>query len=176
MSGTTILAWHFTNGHLRDGSPLPKVGKWLRVDGPPRMCSHGLHASVNVLDALGYAPGGTLHRVRVGGTIIKADDKIAGTERKILWTLHESELEATYREFARWCALQVIDKWDAPDIVRRYLETGDESIRDAAGSAAWSAAWSAARSAARSAAWDAAGSAAWSAARSAAWSAAWDAA
>ena len=55
------------------------------------------------------------------------------------------------REFARWCALSVIDKWDAPEIVRRYLETGDESIRAAAIAAA-SAAASDAASAAASAA------------------------
>jgi len=32
--------------------------------------------------------------------------------------------------FSRWCALQVVHLWDCPDEVRRYLETGDESIRE----------------------------------------------
>jgi hypothetical protein len=32
-------------------------------------------------------------------------------------------------DFARWCALQVIDLWDAPVIVRQYLETGDETLQ-----------------------------------------------
>lgn len=40
------------------------------------------------------------------------------------------------REFARWCALQVIDKWDAPVSVREYLETGNESLREDARSLA----------------------------------------
>jgi len=31
-------------------------------------------------------------------------------------------------EFARWCALQVIDLWDAPKVVRDYLKTGDKSL------------------------------------------------
>jgi hypothetical protein len=55
--------------------------------------------------------------------------------------------EATLREFARWCALQVIDLWEAPDVVRQWLATGDESIRSAARSAAMFAA--------SAAAWDA---------------------
>ena len=46
----------------------------------------------------------------------------------------------------------MIDSWDAPYIVREYLETGNESMRSAAESAAAkSAAWSAAKSAAMSA-------------------------
>jgi hypothetical protein len=36
------------------------------------------------------------------------------------------------QEFARWVALQVIDLWDATDIVREFLETGDEDLRIAA--------------------------------------------
>jgi len=31
-------------------------------------------------------------------------------------------------DFARWCALQVIDLWDAPAVVREYLETGEPDI------------------------------------------------
>ena len=34
--------------------------------------------------------------------------------------------------FLRWCALQVIGKWDAPAVVIEFLETGDESMRDSA--------------------------------------------
>ena len=80
------------------------------------------------------------------------------------------------RSFARQCALDVIHLWDAPAVVRQYLETGDESLRDAARYAARAAAWDAARDAAWDAARDAAWAAAWDAARAAAWDAAWDAA
>jgi hypothetical protein len=56
--------------------------------------------------------------------------------------------------------MQVIHLRDCPDVVRRYLETGDESIRDAARTAACDAACDAAwatTTAARTAwdAWDA---------------------
>jgi hypothetical protein len=91
------------------------------------------------------------------------------------------------REFARECALDVIHLWDAPQIVRDYLESGDDNLRaaaraaarvaawDAARAAAWDAARAAARAAAMAAAGDAAWAAAWAASGDAAWDAAWDA-
>jgi hypothetical protein len=147
------------------------------------MCESGLHASRKALHALNYAPGTIAHRVECDDIVAEDDTKLVCRRRRIVGTVDADGTEAILRSFARHCALSVIDKWDAPDIVRRYLVTGDESIRDAAGAAAGAArsaagaAGDAARSAtwaARSAAGDAAGAAAW-AARSAAWSAAWDA-
>ena len=35
------------------------------------------------------------------------------------------------RAFARWCALQVADLWDAPELVIEYLATGAEKYREA---------------------------------------------
>jgi hypothetical protein len=108
-------------------------------------------------------------------------DKWVGRRRKILATI---DAEPLLREFARWCASQVLHLWDAPQVVHDYLATGDESLRDAAWVAAWEAAWEAAwaaewaapaaggaRAAAQAAARDAAWAAAW-AARDAAWAAA----
>ena len=47
------------------------------------------------------------------------------------------------RAFARQCALDVIHLWNAPQVVRDYLTTGDESLRDAAGNAAYAAVYAA---------------------------------
>jgi hypothetical protein len=187
-----VLAWHFTADTLRDGRPIPPVGEWLIHNGKVEMCARGLHASRSALDALQYAPGGTLHRVECEGIVAEDSDKLVCRRRRIVATICESRMDQVLRAFARRCALDVIDKWDAPEVVRRYLETGDESIRaaaraaaldaalDAARAAAWdaarAAAWAAARDAARAAAWDAARDAAGDAARDAAWDAAWDAA
>ena len=109
------------------------------------------------------------------GTVqeILKDERIPESDR--IWLFSKAAPKNKCREFACWCALQVIDKWDAPDVVREYLETGDEEIR----SAAWSVAWDAVkRSAARSPELYAVKrSAAWAAAKnSAAWNAAWFAA
>lgn len=172
------LAWHFVGQTLRDGRPVPADGEWLVHDGPLVLCESGLHASVCPFDALSYAPGPILCRVEMGGTIRHGDDKLVAMRRRIV-----ARVDATpiLREFARACARDVLHLWDAPDVVRRYLETGDETIRDAASAAAsadaWAwrdaasaDAWAAARDAASAAAWalrDAASADAWGAARAA---------
>lgn len=43
------------------------------------------------------------------------------------------------RRLARKMAADVLDKWNAPEIVREWIETGDESIRLKASAAAWAA-------------------------------------
>jgi hypothetical protein len=78
---------------------------------------------------------------------------------------------------ARRIAMDVLPLWNrpVPEVVKRYLETGESDIKAAAMAAAWAAAWDAAGAAgaaawdaARDAARDAAGSAARDAARAAA--------
>ena len=168
----SIEAWHFLASDKRFGygdGNLAAPGYVYSVDGPIALCSWGLHFSVRALDAVEYAPGSWVGRVIASGDIILGDDKGVATHRQYLWIADATE---TLRAFARWSALQVINMWDAPDIVRRYLESGDESLR----TAAWDAARAAARAAAWAAAWDAARAAAWAAARGAAWDAAWAAA
>jgi hypothetical protein len=174
-----LLAWHFlpADRRLRHGDGrVVEAGQVLSVpdlDRPLDLCSYGMHASICALDALQYAPGPIVCRVELSGEILRDDDKVCAQHRRVLWM---ADATGALRAFARACALDVIDHWDAPDIVRRYLETGDESIRAAAWAAAWAAAraaardaaWAAARAAARDAAADAAGAAAWAAAGAAA--------
>ncbi len=157
-----MKAWHFTSDTLRDGRPLPADGEVLRHRGDLIMCQQGLHASVRIIDALRYAPGNTVCRVSVSGHEWQGhDDKIVCRERTIVWRI---DGESLLRKFARLCALDVVHLWDCPDIVLRYLKTGDEKIR--------AAAWAAAGDAARDAGWDAARDAGWAAARDAGWAAA----
>lgn len=147
-----MKAWHWTNGNtLLDGLTIP-VGEWLIHEGPVVMCRSGYHASKRVLDALCYAPGHTVWRVECEDIAGRESDKFVCRRRKHLWCV---EAEDLLRDFARRCALDVIHLWDAPDVVVRYLKTGDESIRAdawAAGAAAWDV-----EAAARAAAWAAAG-------------------
>ena len=108
---------------------------------------------------------------------ILKDDRIPSKDR--IWVFSKAMPESKCREFARWCALQVIHLWDAPDVVREHLETGDEKLRNAARNAARNATRKAARAAANAAA-DAAANAAANAAadtaaRAAARAAAWSA-
>ena len=163
-----MKAWYFSAEDRRlrhrDGR-LIEAGVTHEVDCDPVLCKRGLHASVRPLDALEYAPGPILWRVELGGEIDKGDDKLCATERTYLWGF---DATAMLREFARKCALDVIHLWNAPEVVKTYLTTGDESLwdaaRDVARDAARDAAWAAAGAAARAAAWAAAGAAAGAAA------------
>jgi hypothetical protein len=167
-----MRAYHFTTDTLRDGRPIPPIGKWLEYKGDIEPCVRGLHASEHPFDALKYAPGYMLHLVELEGDLKSHGnpvDKWVGRRRKIISTINVEEL---LREYARWCALQVIHLWDAPQVVREYLETGEKSLRKEAyeaayDAAAWAAYWAAddaaywtadevaARTAARAAARDA---------------------
>lgn len=148
---TAVLAWHWitSDSKLRDGRQLV-IGEHLTMDGEPVLCERGYHGSVLILDALMYAPGSVVCRVEIGGTVAHDNDKLCGTERVALWSV---DAEKVLRRFARWCALCVIHMWNAPQIVREFLVSGDETKR----AAAWNAACGAA-------AWAAAGAAAWNAA------------
>ena len=114
------FGWHFCDSseHLRygDGRPIA-VGTIHKVNCAPVPCKAGLHASEFVLDALDYAPGNILYRVRLSGKIVHGDDKSCATQREYLWRI---DAEPILRAFARKCALQVIHLWDCPRIVREY--------------------------------------------------------
>jgi hypothetical protein len=166
-------AYHFTGELLRDGRPVPAIGETLVHTGSIIWCKSGLYASRDVFDALKYAPGAMLHRVLCEEIEREDTDKLVCRCRTIIASIDATDL---LRSFARACALDVIHLWDAPGVVRQYLETADESLRvaawDAARSAAQDAADAAAQDAADAAAWDAADAAAWDAADAAAWAAA----
>ncbi|MDQ5977974.1 MAG: hypothetical protein QG602_946 [Verrucomicrobiota bacterium] len=154
----TDIAWHFTGDKLRDGSPIPPIGHTLIHSGEIKMCVSGYHWSRTPFQALPYAPGPLLHKVRIGGTIRETKgDKGVSSERTIIATIDATQL---LRRFAADQALSVAHLWPMPDVVREYLTGLDESKRDAAWAAAraaaWAAAWTAARAAARDAAMDAA--------------------
>jgi len=186
-----MKAWYFAHESNKlqygDGRGI-KIGETHTVDCVPQCCKQGLHGSLKLIDALGYAKGPIVYRVDIKGKIDKEQDKICGQSRTYLYG--GINIEKELHEFSRWCALQVIHLWNAPQVVKEYLKTGDESLRDdawaATGAAAGDASWDAARDAARAATWaatwaaatdaamDAARAAAWAAVRDAAWAAAWD--
>ena len=131
-----IKAWHFLPKDRRfqygDGTKA-EVGYVYSVAPPIEMCRWGLHASAKACDALRYAPGPVVGRVLLSGEIAHGDDKLCATHREYLWIADATD---ALRAHARWCAMQVIELWDAPDVVRRYLESGDESLRAEAKDAA----------------------------------------
>src|SRR3989304_4578803 len=182
-----LMAWHFLPADLRlgngDGREV-RVGETLRHDGPLVMCKCGLHASERILDALGYPTGPVISRVRCGGEILRDTAKLVCGERTVEWML--TDTDDLSRGYSRWCARSVLHLWDAPEIVLRYLDTGDESIRAAAVAAARASVWAtrdaawaasdAARASARASACASVWASVWPAARASAVAAAWAAA
>ncbi len=156
-----MKAWHFTADKLRDGRDIPQEGIALKHEGELELCKSGLHSSARLIDALQYAPDSIICRVECGGEIIQGKDKLVCSQRTILWRVDAGDL---LWDFSRWCAHQVIDGWDCPNIVRKWIETGDEKVRGKAYSAARSPAYSATYSVDDSAAYSAANSAACAAA------------
>jgi len=130
-----VLAYWFCAGDTLpygDGRPIV-AGESHSVAGEIVLCGNGLHASEHPFDVLKYTPGPYLWRVECSGEIKCRGDKLVCSTRKYLKRI---DATALCREFARKQALAVIDKWDAPAVVRQYLETGDETIREAAREAA----------------------------------------
>ena len=170
----TVLAWHFCRNDRKLGysdGRLVKTGQTYKVGGKPILCQHGLHASIRLIDALNYAAGDVLCRVKLSGNIVHGKDKIAATERTVLSTRNISII---LHEFACRCAERSLKKaevtdsrcWAAISAKRQWLrgEISDNQLA-AARAAARAAAVDAARDVARAAAVDAARDVARAAAR-----------
>jgi len=187
----TELAWHFLPkdrrtqyDHGKGGRRLIEPGTTLVWRDKLFMCESGLHASTKILDALEYAPGPIICRVECSGEIIRGNDKLVCSRRKVLWM---ADAERTLHEFACWCAESALKRerkagrepdkrcWNAIKVKRRWLKgkaTDDEltaaaaAYWAAAGAAYWTAAVGSivgsipsARAAAAAAYWAAAGDA-----------------
>ena len=146
-----MKAYYFSkeDRRLRYGDDrLIEDGVTHTIEGTSVLCGHGLHASAEPFDALRYAPGPILWEVELSGDITVGEDKAVASERKYLRHIDATDL---LRQFARKQALSVIHLWDAPDVVKEYLETGKEELRAAAKTAAWAATRAATRDATRDA-------------------------
>ena len=129
----SVIAYHFCGDTMRNDRPIPPDGEWLTHDGPVVMCESGLHASRHPFDALQYAPGPLLCRVECADVVDEGADKLVCRRRRIITRIDSTDL---CLQAARRYALDVIHLWPAPDVVRLYLETGDESLEVAARDAA----------------------------------------
>jgi hypothetical protein len=182
----SVLGWHFCRNDKRlcfnDGRRI-HTGRTIKVDCKPVLCQSGLHASRNLLDALHYAHGNILCRVRLSGEIVHGDDKMVATERTVLWMrsvapiLHEFACRSAERALRRagvtdercWNAIKVKRLWLAGKATNTELTAARDTAWDAAWTTAWTTRGAARAAAARTAAWTTARAAAWDAARTTAW-------
>ena len=163
-----MKGWYFSreSKRLRYGDErLIEVGTTHQVEGEPVLCEHGLHASKRLIDALRYAPGCTLWRVKLSKNVVRGDDKAVALKRRYL---EEYDARPMLVEFTQWCAKRARKQADANDV-----NDADYAIYTAAAAYAAYAAYAAAADAA-----DAADAAAYAAAATtaAAYAAAYDAA
>lgn len=111
-------AWHFAMPGVRPGDDLGTFPTEMsNIEG-----KYEVYAGRRLLDALGHAIGPVVCRVRRSGKHLQC-----------LWT---ANADAVLWRFARRCALDVVDLWDAPDSVVRYLRTGRDPLRETAVAAA----------------------------------------
>jgi hypothetical protein len=139
-----VRGYHFVGATLRDGRPVPEDGEWITESPPIKICEKGLRASRHVADALRHAPGTILCLVELRHIVDEQADKVVAQDRKIIARFDAADL---LRADARASARNVLHLWRAPDVVKRYLESGDETLRvearlaaDAAADAAYAAA------------------------------------
>ena len=177
-----VLAWHFIreNRFARDGKMLIEPGIYMTDEKKIVPCESGLHGSEHPLDALKYAPGPVLCRVRMWGEIAEHGnpvDKLVARTREVLWM---RDISAELRLFACWCVRETPlhdgrKVWDllTDPRSRAAVETAERFARGEGATkkelaAAEAVGWAVASAAARDAAGAAAEAAAWATARDAA--------
>ncbi len=181
-----LMGWHFLqrDGYLRYLPYMrPKVGKKLAHDGPLELYVSGLHACVRALDAVEFAPGPRVCRVKLSGGIVRGIDQACARERTVLWMTDASRV---LQEFAWWCAAQAVDgerragrepdarTAAAMDGRKNALETKKaEPLPYHFWTNGWKAAWEISDRPERNVAWHATWFAAEAAAEAATWQAPW---
>jgi len=132
-------------------------------EGKLSLCRGGFHACERVLDALDYAPGPYVAKVRLSGELIKENKKACALERTPL--TEYIDVSKVLHEFACWCAERALTEanvkdercWQGIEAKRQWLrgEIADKQLaaaRAAARTTARTTAMDAARNAARAAA------------------------
>ena len=175
-----VYGWHFSTGRLAygDGRKV-EAGVTHEVNAPVVLCLRGLHASRRAIDALKYAPGAIVARVRLDGVIKEDGGKCAATRRTYLWVADASAVLRLFTADVAEAELLLAGvkdprSWTAIEAARAFA-MGEIDVHDlraayAAANAAYAAA-NAARSAANAARSANAAYAAANAARSAAYAA-----
>jgi len=102
-----VTGWHWASDKLRDGRALPSRGETIKHDGPVVPCKQGLHGSGRAIDALRYAPGCNVARVRLTDTLVPHNNnKWAASQRTTLTDYVDAS--QVLIEWARLCALRAL--------------------------------------------------------------------
>lgn len=129
-----VLGWYFLGNPLLDDGPLMPDGVAVTVEGDGASFEKGLHGCEQLIHASRHAGvnSNILCRTEHSGNIVRYRYMFTSSTRTVLWRLNVDDV---LMAFARKCALEVSHLWEMPGIVRRYLETGDETLREEAAEA-----------------------------------------
>ena len=170
----SVMGWWFcVNNKLPHGDDRKvEIGKTHIIKGEIIPCRNGLHLSTKIMDALSYAKGNIVYRVKGHGEVVPHDgNKFVCSKRTYI--AGGINIEQTLRKFARMCALDVINLWPAPDVVVEYLKTGNVGLRGSARHSSWASARASAMDSAMDSAWASATASATASAMDSAWDSAW---
>ena len=101
----------------------------VRWPKPVKLCAWGYHASMDIVDAVLYAPGERLWRVELDGPMEFGHNKLVAQRRKYVKTIEATPI---WREFLRRIArAEIKDKKDAevPYMVRKFVSTGQRPTK-----------------------------------------------
>jgi hypothetical protein len=160
-----LLAWHFLpDNRQTEYTHVPvEVGTIITARNGIQLCCRGPHASLQVRDALRYASGSVICRVKCWGDIIQDDTKFVSTHRQVIAMADATNV---LHEFACVCAESVFH------LAGEYRPVCEAAVAAKRGWLAGIVSLEGLHKA-RAAAWARAEAAAWAAAEAAAWAAAW---
>lgn len=110
-----MIGWHWCkNDRMLGYGDGRKVvdGETLEETRPIKLCERGMHASGKILDAIRYAPGNVICRVKLHGEVIKGDDKLVASKRTVLWSVDASKALLLW---AADCAERALSRVENPD-------------------------------------------------------------
>lgn len=128
-----VIGWHFVRDNfelnLKHGNKRIKVKPGLVLRTNPaklELCWNGLHASVNLFDAIKYAPGWKLCRVKSSGKIDSTYDKYVSTQREVIYIVDFKKV------FDKWLINYInplIDKFLASHKTKKFCGYNKKSER-----------------------------------------------
>jgi hypothetical protein len=157
------IGYHFLASPDRLGysdNRRPEKGVTMRdpdlskSEGELKLCKGGFHACTQAIDALQYAPGSWVAKVKLSGTILKDTNKACATERTPLTSyvdltrkLHLFAIGearralhmAKVKDERCWNVLKMKLKWLLGKVTDDKLAVAREAAQEAAREAAWAA-------------------------------------
>jgi hypothetical protein len=155
----SVLAWHFlaADRKMAHVGEIVEPGYIYSHVGPLKLCEAGMHASIRAIDAIKYAPGPVVCRVRCSGAMLDGSDKIVAQHREVLWM---ADANSILRLIATECVRKtpLADGRTVSDLLtdprsRNAVEVAERFAHGKATRQELAAARAAAEAAARDAAW-----------------------